>query len=118
MNVPELLPIAHIALSAVFLLWNILLAGRITRQRALPPLIAGLTALGGLLIAPALLVLVASTSLMTGRPVTAIGWIWPVTTALIALQALYATMARLVTPLVGIPILVYDLVAATTALAS
>ena len=118
MNVPELLPIAHLALSAVFLLWNILLAGRITSQRRLPPLLAGLTALGGLLVAPALLVVVTSTSLMTGRPVSAIGWIWPVTAALIALQALYATVARLVTPIVGIPILVYDIVAAMSALAS
>ena len=118
MNIPELLPIAHLALSAVFLLWNILLASRITRQRSIPVLLAWLTALGGLLIAPALLVLISSTSLMTGRPVAAIGWIWPLTASLIALQALYATVTRLVTPLVGIPILLYDLVAAITALAS
>ena len=118
MNIPELLPIAHLALSAVFLLWNILLAGRITSQRFIPPLLAALTAVGGLLIAPALLVFITSTSLMTGRPVSAIGWIWPVTATLIALQALYATVTRLVTPIVGIPILVYDVVVAGVALAS
>ena len=118
MNTPELLPIAHLALSAVFLLWNILLAGRITGQRSLPRFLAGLTALGGLLIAPALLVLVASTSLITGRLVSTIGWIWPLTATLIAAQAAYATAARLVSPLVGVPILVYDIVAAGTALAS
>ena len=118
MSATELLPIAHLALSAVFLLWNILLAGRITSQRALPPLLAGLTALGGLLIAPALLVLVASTSLTTGRLVSTIGWIWPVTATLIAAQAMYATASRLVSPLVGVPILVYDLIAAGTALAT
>lgn len=118
MSIPELLPIAHLALSAVFLAWNILLAGRITGQRALPPFLAGLTALGGLLIAPALLVLVASTSLITGRLVSTIEWIWPVTATLIAAQAAYATAAGLVTPIVGIPILIYDLVAAGTALSS
>jgi hypothetical protein len=118
MSTSELLPIAHLALSAVFLLWNVLLAGRITGQRALPPLLAGLTALGGLLVVPALLVLVASTSLDTGRLVSTIGWIWPVTATLIAAQAFYATAARLVSPLVGIPILIYDVVAAGTALAS
>ena len=118
MSTAELLPIAHLALSAVFLLWNILLAGRITRQRALPQLVSGLTAVGGLLIAPALLVLVASTSLVTGRSVSTIGWIWPVTATVIAAQAFYATAARLVTPLIGIPILLYDLVAAGTALGS
>ncbi len=118
MSTSELLPIAHLALSAVFLLWNILLAGRITGQRALPRFLAGLTALGGLLIAPALLVLVASTSLITGRSVSTIGWIWPVTATLIAAQAFYAMTARLVTPLIGVPILLYDLVAAGTALGS
>ena len=116
MSTAELLPIAHLAVSAVFLLWNILLAGRIARQRALAPLLSGLTGLGGLLIAPALLVLVASTSIITGRSVSTIGWIWPVTATLIAAQAFYATAARLVTPLIGIPILLYDLVAAGAAL--
>ena len=116
MSTAELLPIAHLAISAVFLLWNILLAGRIARQRALPPLLSGLTAISGLLIAPALLVLVASTSLITGRSISTIGWIWPVTATLIAAQAFYATAARLVTPLIGVPILLYDLVAAATAL--
>jgi hypothetical protein len=118
MTTAELLPIAHLALSAVFLLWNILLAGRITSQRALPPLLSGLTAIAGLLIAPAFLILVASTSLITGRSVSTIGWIWPVTATLIAAQAFYATAARLVTPLIGIPVLLYDLVAAGTALGS
>jgi hypothetical protein len=116
MTTAELLPIAHLALSAVFLLWNILLAGRITRQRAVPTLLSGLTALGGLLIAPALLVLVASTSLITGRSVATIGWLWPVTATLIAAQAFYATAVRLVSPVLGIPILLYDIVAAGAAL--
>jgi hypothetical protein len=117
MNTAELLPVVHLAISAVFLVWNILLAGRITRQRALPPLLSWLTALGGLLIAPALIVLVASTSLVTGRSVSTIGWIWPVTATLIAGQAFYATAARMVTPLIGIPIVLYNLVAAATSLA-
>ena len=116
MNTAELLPVAHLAISAVFLLWNILLAGRITRQRALPPLLSGLTAIGGLLIAPALIVLIASTSLITGRSISTIGWIWPVTATIIAAQAFYATATRLVTPIIGIPILLYDLLAAGTAL--
>ena len=116
MNTADVLPIAHLAISAVFLLWNILLAGRITQQRAIPPLLSGLTAIGGLLIAPALIVLIASTSLITGRSISTIGWIWPVTATLIAAQAFYATAAGLVSPLIGIPILVYDLLTAGTAL--
>ena len=118
MNTAELLPIAHLAVSAVFLLWNILLAGRITRQRALPPLLSGLTAISGLLVVPALIVLVASTSLITGRSVSTIGWIWPVTATLIAAQAFYATAAGLVTPVIGIPILLYDVLVAGAALSS
>ena len=116
MTTADLLPTAHLALSAVFLLWNVLLAGRINRQRAVPRLLSTLTALGGLLIAPALLILVASTSLITGRSVSTIGWIWPVTATLIAAQAFHATAARLVSPVIGVPILLYDILAAATAL--
>jgi hypothetical protein len=112
----DLLPLAHLALSAVFLLWNIILAGRITRQRSLPPILGGLTALGGLLIAPAFLISVAGASLLTGRSLHSIAWVWPVTAALIAAQAFYATATRLVTPIVGIPILLYDIAATAAAL--
>ena len=112
----DLLPLAHLALSAVFILWNIVLAGRITRQRSLPPILGALTALGGLLVAPTFLIAVAGASLLTGRTLHSIAWVWPVTAALIAGQAFYATAARLVTPIVGVPIVLYDIVATATAL--
>jgi hypothetical protein len=113
----ELLPLAHLALSAIFVGWNIVVGGRIARQRSLPGLLTGLSALVGLLVAPALLVFVASTSMMTGRSLQTIAWVWPVTTALVAAQALYATATRRVSALAGVPILVYDAIVATAALA-
>jgi hypothetical protein len=114
----DLLRPALLALSALFLVWNIVLAGRITRQRSLPPVLGLLTALGGLLVLPAFLMFVASASVLTGRPLSSIAWVWPITATLIAAQAFYATAARFVTPIVGVPILIYDIVATAAALGS
>jgi hypothetical protein len=112
-----LVPLAHLALSAVFLLWDIVLAGRIAQQRVIPQFLAGLSAIGGLLVAPAFLIFVASTSILLGRSLHGIAWVWPVTTAIIAAQAVYATTSRRVSPLIGAPIVVYDVLVAATAVA-
>lgn len=74
-----------------------------------------MTAFGGLLIVPALLVAYASLSILYGRAIQPVSWVWPVTTVLFALQATYALSRRLVTPLFGVPIFVYDLIIAIVA---
>ena len=112
----ELLPVAHLALSATLVAWNIVLGGRIARQRSLPPFLTGLSALVGLLVAPALLVFVASTSMMTGRSLQTVAWVWPVTATVVAAQAFYATATRRVSALAGVPILLYDAIVAIAAL--
>lgn len=98
----------YLAGSLVLLSWNIVYAGRVARLRRAPRPLAALSAACGLLVAPALLAHVASSSLLGGRAVGAIGWIWPATVTLFAAQAAYATLRRLVTPLLGIPLLLYD----------
>ena len=113
----DLVTLAHLALSATFLIWDIVLAGRIAQQRSLSPFLTGLSALGGLLVAPAFLVFIASGSVMTGRSLHTIAWVWPVTTALIAAQAVYATATRRVSFVVGVPFVAYDTLVALTALA-
>ena len=113
------LPAAHLALTALALLWNMLLTARIGGVRAAPRSFSALTSLSGLLVAPALLIAVVTASGVYGRPLQTLTWVWPVTLALFAAQAIYATARRLVTPLVGVPIAVYDvllLVGATTTL--
>ena len=112
----ELLTFAYYALSTAMVLWNIFLASHIARVRKIPRTLSGITALAGLLIGPAVLAALASGSLLTGRAVVAITWIWPVTVALFAAQAVMATARRMVPPSIGIPIAIYDLLLVALAL--
>ena len=107
------LPPAHLLLSLVIVLWDIVLAGRIARlpQAARP--FAALTGLAGLLLLPALVVSLASTTVVTGRAILFIDWIWPVVLVLFAIQAVFALMRGVVNPAWGIPIAVYNVIVAT-----
>jgi len=113
---PSLAP-AYFALSAVVLLWNIFLAGKIAQLRTSPRTFAAVTALAGLLIAPAVLIGVASASILNGRAIHVIAWVWPATILLFAVQATYATARGLVAPLIGVPIAIYDVLLALSAAA-
>jgi hypothetical protein len=108
------LPIAHLALTAVILAWNIALAGRISQVRKAPRAFAAITALAGFLIAPALALAIAASSAITGRTLVAVDWLWPLTAVLFAVQAVYALARRLVNTFVGLPIAVYNLIIAVT----
>lgn len=112
----EPLAAPHFALSAFMLLWNILIAGRIAGRRDAPPIFSGLTALGGLLIAPALIMSVATASILHGRALDTVVWVWPFTLTLIAAQAVYAIVLRVVHPAIGIPIALFDIVVAAGAI--
>jgi hypothetical protein len=105
------------ALTAVVVLWNVQLAGRIAQNRRAPRPLALLSGLAGLLVVPAALAAAAAPSIFVGRAVQAIAWLWPVVAGLFALQALYAVVRRYVTPAVGIPFLLYDLVVLAAAFA-
>jgi hypothetical protein len=111
----ELLAPAHILVSAVILIWNIAMAGQIARARSVPRTFASVTGLAGLLIAPALMAAVAASTILTGRAIVTIGWIWVATTLLFAAQSIYATTRGMVTSLIGVPIAVYDVIVAASA---
>ena len=100
--------LAYLVVSGLLLVWNIVYAGRVARLRRAPRPLAALSAAGGLLVAPALLAEVANRTLLGGRAVSAIGWLWLVTIAIFVAQAAYATLRRLVTPFLGVPLLIYD----------
>jgi hypothetical protein len=106
------LAIAHLALCAAVLLWNLWAAGRAAQLRYAPRFLAAISGLGGLLVLPALAVHLLSGSLLTGRAFASIAWIWPLTVALVATQAIYATTRGMLSPAIGIPIAVYDLLLA------
>ena len=106
----SVLPSLYWLVAAAVLLWDIQLAGRIARNRRAPRLLALLSGLAGLLIAPAAIAAAAAPSVYSGRAVQSIDWLWPVVNAIVALQVLYAVLRRWVTPALGIPFLLYDLV--------
>lgn len=115
MSFREVLPYVFLVLSVLVLLWDVILAGQIGQLRRAPRFFRGVTALAGLLIAPAVLVAVASASILNGRAIHVIAWVWPVTLGIFAIQALYAVGKRLVTPFIGVPIAAFDLVLAVAA---
>ncbi len=96
--------------------WNVLLAGRIAQFRRAPRNFATLTALSGLLLAPAVLIAVTASSILYGRAIQPILWVWPVVAVMFLLQVMYALSTRLVTPMFGVPIMLYNAVIAAVAL--
>lgn len=94
--------------SALVLVWNIALAARIARLRRAPRTLRSLSALAGLLLAPAVLVVLTTSSLLTARTLVELTWLWPATVALFAIQSIHVLVRRMVTPLLGVPIALYN----------
>ena len=113
----ELMAPAHVAVAVAILLWNVFIAAQVVQHRQAPRMLSALTGIGALLLIPAAITYLATSLLETGRAVGSIEWVWPACTILFALQALYATTRRLVHPLLGVPIAVYDIVLAVVAVA-
>lgn len=116
MHFHALLTPAFVALSALILVWDVFLAGQIAQLRRAPRAFRALTALVGLVVAPALVLEVASGSLITARSIAYVTWLWPLALLLFTAQAAYATARGLVIPIIGIPIVVYDALVAGAAL--
>ena len=111
----RLLGAIYLALSVAMIAWDILMAGRIAQLRRIPRGFQALTGIAGLLILPALVVGFTAQSLLYGRAIYMVSWLWPFTALLFVTQTLYALGRRLVTPLLGIPLLVYNIIIATVA---
>ncbi|MGQ0642244.1 MAG: hypothetical protein ACT4P6_15970 [Gemmatimonadaceae bacterium] len=98
--------------SALILLWDVVTAGEIARLPRVPRAFAYLSAFCGLLVLPAAIVGVASSSILAGRAMYSIAWLWPVTLVLFAAQALYGAARRLSTSSIALPIAAYNLLVA------
>ena len=103
---------AQLALTIVILTWDVVLAGRIAQNRQSPRAFQALAGLVALLAIPGLLLTLATSTILTGRAVSTMDWIWPAVLILFAAQATLAIARGLVNPLWGIPILVYDILIA------
>jgi hypothetical protein len=105
----------YVALSAAMIAWDILMAGRIAQLRRTPRAFQAITGIAGLLLVPALVVGYTAQSLLYGRAIFLVAWLWPFTALLFVLQSIYALTRRLVTPMLGFPLLVYNIIIATVA---
>jgi len=103
---------AHLALTVIILVWDIVLAGRMAQNRQAPRVFQALCGLAALLVLPGLLLTLATSTVITGRAVVAMDWMWPTVLALFAAQAVYALARRMVNPLWGIPIAIYNVLIA------
>ena len=104
---------AHIALTIIILVWDIVLAGRIAQNRQSSRVFQSMSGLMALLLLPGLLFTLATSTIVTGRAVVTMDWVWPAVLILFAAQATYAFARRIVNPVWGLPILVYDILIAT-----
>ena len=105
----------YFALTVAMIAWDILMAGRIVQLRRTPRPFQRITGIAALLLVPALVVAYTAQSLLYGRAIYLVAWLWPFTTVLFVLQSIYALARRLVTPLLGFPLLVYNVIIATVA---
>src|SRR3954464_13845512 len=103
------------ALTVAMIAWDILMAGRIVQLRRTPRPFQRLTGIAALLLVPALVVAYTAQSLLYGRAIYLVAWLWPFTTLLFVLQTIYAMTRRLVSPALGFPLLVYNAIIAAVA---
>ncbi len=103
---------AHLALTIIILVWDIVLAGRIAQNRQSPRVFQAISGLAALLVLPGVLLALATSTVITGRAVVMMDWLWPAVLVLFAMQAIYALMEGMVNPLWGVPILIYDILIA------
>lgn len=111
------LPVAHLVMAAIILLWDVVLGARIAQLRQASRSFAAVSGLAALLIVPAVIAGIATSTVITGRAIRAMDWLWPAVLLLFAVQAVYALSRRVVNPMWGIPIAIYDMTIATAGIA-
>lgn len=110
-------PLGLLALGALLLVWNVLMAGRIATARGQRPGLVEVSGLCGLFIVPGAIIAVAANWASLGRTISLLGWIWPVTLGLFVAQAILAVRHRRVSSLVTVPMLLLNLVLFVAAVA-
>ena len=109
------LTLSTLLIAFAVLTWDVVLAGLIAKRREAPRPFTALTGLCGLLVAPALVVAVATGTEAGSRTVSGISWLLPMIACAFVLQVVYAMAMRLVSAVVAVPILLYDIAVAAVA---
>lgn len=105
-----------LAIALAVLGWNVLMAGLIAARREAPRPFTALSAFCGLLVAPALVVAVATGTEAGSRTVSGISWLLPAVAVAFVLQVLYSLAMRLLSAVVAVPLLLYNLMVAAVAI--
>lgn len=115
MNPPSVEQLAPLVLlmAVAILTWDVTLAGWVVKSREAPRVFTQLTSICGLLVAPAIVIAIASGTESGARTVAGIAWLLPFVCTAFVLQVLYAMLAGLVSPVVAIPIVLYNIAVAT-----
>ncbi len=112
----EQLAVVPLVIAVAVLAWNIALSGWTASRREAPRLFSQLTGFCGLMIAPVLVVAIATGTEAGSRTVSGVAWLLPLVVSAFALQVAYAVATGLVSVVVGIPILLYNVALAAVAL--
>ena len=113
----RVLLVGYFGLGAVIVFWNIAVASRILQARRSASIAGVATGLAALLLVPALVVAVSDASMVYGRAIQPVAWLWPAVTLLFVIQAATALSQGRVNAMLGVPILAYDVVIAIVAIA-
>jgi hypothetical protein len=87
---------AHLALTGIILIWNIVLAGRIAQNDQAERPLQIMCGFAALVIVPALVLYLATSTVLTNRAVSTMDWLWPAVLVLYAVQSVYALVRGLV----------------------
>lgn len=109
-------PLLVTGFAAAMLAWNVAMAGWIAARREAPSLFTQLTAFCGLLVIPTMLVGIAAGTAAGARTIMGITWLLPVVAVAFAVQVFAAMVLRLISPLIGVPLLLYDLAVVVVAI--
>ena len=87
---------AHLALTGIILIWNIVLAGRIAQNDQAERPLQIMCGFAALVLVPALVLYLATSTVLTNRAVSTMDWLWPAVLVLYAVQSVYALVRGLV----------------------
>ncbi len=108
--------VGYFGLAAAIILWNVAAASHILQGRRSASVSTIATGLAALLLVPGLVVAVSGASLVYGRAIQHVAWLWPAVTVLFVVQAAAALSRGRVGSMLGVPILAYDILIAIVAI--
>lgn len=117
LSLDSILKIAYLGGNLAIVLWNVFATNRIVHDPRAPRFFLWITGLSALLILPALLIAISGASVTYGSVMQSIIWLWPLTATLFSIQAAYSLVRRMVNPIFGTPIFVYNVTIAAVAIA-